>query len=254
MTMTEKREKYNLFPLASTPGYSRYPILEYVEELQKGMIVTISFDKNRDCTEDGMLIGFPSGRTEKVRVHLQQPDPSKKNPNHGSKCVCENCHPWWVGYETEDPGIINTTPHPITLQSSKPAHHVFDFEAGYNGTQQCAVCGAWADEADTVGCKPDTYILPTYRADAILYARPVEESAGVHPSGAELVRTRFEPSEYDEIKLARIEKNNPGAVIVGSIIAAQAFPGRVMAMVPVPGFERVPPAEKRMRDDKFTTF
>jgi hypothetical protein len=25
-------------------------------------------------------------------------------------------------------------------------------------------------------------------------------------------------------------------------------------MVPAPGFERVPPAEKRMRDDKFTTF
>ena len=43
-------------------------------------------------------------------------------------------------------------------------------------------------------------------------------------------------------------------IIIGSIIAAQAFPGRVFGMTPVPGFERVPPADKRMRNDKFVTF
>ena len=43
-------------------------------------------------------------------------------------------------------------------------------------------------------------------------------------------------------------------VILGSMIAAQAYPGKVFAMTPVPGFERVPPAEKRMRCDKFTTY
>ena len=43
-------------------------------------------------------------------------------------------------------------------------------------------------------------------------------------------------------------------VIVGSVIAAQAYPGRVVAMTPVPGFERVAPAEKRMSIDKFTTY
>lgn len=43
-------------------------------------------------------------------------------------------------------------------------------------------------------------------------------------------------------------------VIVGSIIAAQAYPGEVVAMTPVPGYERVAPNEKRMRCDKFTTF
>ena len=42
--------------------------------------------------------------------------------------------------------------------------------------------------------------------------------------------------------------------IVGSVIAAQAYPGRVVAMTPVPGFERVAPAEKRMSIDKFTTY
>lgn len=43
-------------------------------------------------------------------------------------------------------------------------------------------------------------------------------------------------------------------VIVGSIIAAQAYPGEVVALCPVPGYERVAPSEKRMRCDKFTTF
>lgn len=43
-------------------------------------------------------------------------------------------------------------------------------------------------------------------------------------------------------------------VIIGSMIAAQAYPGRVFGMVAVPGYERVAPAEKRMRCDKFTTF
>jgi hypothetical protein len=248
-----KRGKYNLFPLASTPGYSRYPILEYVEELQEGMIITISLDGDREHTEDGSPIGFPSGRTEKVRVHLQQPDGSK--PNHPGSCVCESCHPWWVAYPTDDPGIINTTPHPITFQSSKPeALHFFDFKDGYNGAERCAICGAWADEADSVECKPDTYILPTYRSDAIINATVIEEFVRNCPGGAELVFTRFEASAHEERKLTRIEKQNPGAIIVGSIIAAQAFPGRVYATIPAPGFERVPPAEKRMRDDKFLVF
>jgi len=41
---------------------------------------------------------------------------------------------------------------------------------------------------------------------------------------------------------------------VGSIIAAQAYPGQVVAMTPTPGYERVPPAEKRMNPDKFNIF
>ena len=43
-------------------------------------------------------------------------------------------------------------------------------------------------------------------------------------------------------------------LIVGSIIAAQAYPGLVVAMTPAPGYERVAPAEKRMNPDKFTVF
>ena len=43
-------------------------------------------------------------------------------------------------------------------------------------------------------------------------------------------------------------------VIIGSIIAAQAYPGEVFGLTPVPGYERVAPDDKRMRCDKFTTF
>lgn len=43
-------------------------------------------------------------------------------------------------------------------------------------------------------------------------------------------------------------------VIIGSIIAAQAYKGKVVGLCPVPGYERVAPAEKRMRCDKFTVF
>lgn len=88
----------------------------------------------------------------------------------------------------------------------------------------------------------------------VINAQPVEVSAGVHPSGATLVRTQWVPAQGAEEILARLEAENPQAVIVGSMIAAQAFPGRLLVVVPAPGFERVPPAEKRMRPDKFTTF
>ena len=114
--------------------------------------------------------------------------------------------------------VINTTPHSVRFQSADG--EVYEIEP----------CGV------------------------LINARPVEEFAGVHSSGVMLVRTRFEADPSSEEALAQLEAENPGAVIIGSIIAAQAFPGRVLAMVPAPGFERVPPAEKRMRDDKFTVF
>jgi len=49
------------------------------------------------------------------------------------------------------------------------------------------------------------------------------------------------------------DKHGENILLIGSIIAAQSYPG-VLAMVPAPGYERVPPAEKRMRPDKFTIF
>jgi hypothetical protein len=112
---------------------------------------------------------------------------------------------------------INTTPHEIMLRTAAGEDHV---------------------------------VPPS---GVVINARAVEEPAGGR-DGVEFVRTRFVADEESARVLDKIEAGYPGAFVVGSIIAAQAFPGRVLAMVPVPGFERVPPAEKRMRADKFTVF
>ncbi|MGB9886494.1 MAG: hypothetical protein ACPLRW_05790 [Moorellales bacterium] len=112
---------------------------------------------------------------------------------------------------------INTTPHEIVLRSPAGEDHV----------------------------------VPS--AGVLINARAVEEAAGGR-DGVQFVRTRFVADEQSARVLDELERMYPGAFIIGSIIAAQAFPGRVLAMVPVPGFERVPPAEKRMRADKFTIY
>jgi len=74
--------------------------------------------------------------------------------------------------------------------------------------------------------------------------------------GITYVRTVFASSHEGEAEIREIDGANIGSslVIVGSIISAQAYPGMVCAMTPAPGFERVPPAEKRMNPDKFTIF
>lgn len=88
---------------------------------------------------------------------------------------------------------------------------------------------------------------------ATLKAASGEEPVGQH-GAAQLVKTLFMASPEGEAELAVIEEHARGVLVVGSIISAQAYPGRVVAMVPAPGFERVPPAEKRMAIDKFTIF
>lgn len=110
----------------------------------------------------------------------------------------------------------------------------------------------------------------TVEPDEVINARPVEEFVArravkrpvpvqtedgerlVRASYA-LFRTRFVGDERGE-EIARRALEAGADVVVGSIIAAQAYPGLVVAMVPAPGFERVPPSEKRMRPDKFTVF
>ena len=89
----------------------------------------------------------------------------------------------------------------------------------------------------------------------LLNAKAVEEAVA-----DDLVTTRFVGTDEGRALIGRIQAEAgveyPGAKvrIVGSIIAAQAYPGRVVGMTPAPGFERVAPAEKRMRPDKFTVF
>jgi len=88
---------------------------------------------------------------------------------------------------------------------------------------------------------------------ATLLAKAVETPSGYF-GAARLVKTVFQTSPQGEAELVQIKTEAPGVLVLGSIISAQAYPGRVMAMISAPGFERMPPAEKRFTIEKFTTF
>lgn len=88
---------------------------------------------------------------------------------------------------------------------------------------------------------------------ATLLAKAVETPAGTF-GAARLVKTVFETSPQGEAELMEIDREAPGVLVLGSIISAQAYAGRVVAMISAPGFERMAPADKRFTTEKFTTF
>lgn len=67
------------------------------------------------------------------------------------------------------------------------------------------------------------------------------------------VTPKFTP---DDESLQVIEKayNDGADIVVGSIIAAQAYPGKVFGMVPVEGYERATNDQKIMKSDTFVTY
>ena len=119
--------------------------------------------------------------------------------------------------ETQEVTLANCTPHCIRFQT-------------YDGV---------------VEIEPTGYTLP---------ATPQERF--VHSfDGVDFVTTKFQTNAtgWEEIERMR-EIDNDSVIIIGSIISAQAYGERVVSLVPVPGFERKPPAEKLYHADKFNTF
>lgn len=112
--------------------------------------------------------------------------------------------------------VLNATPHPISFMEE-------------NGT------------------------VVTVPSSCIINASVVESVTKI-VNGVEFVKSTFVGSPEGAAIIEQIHSANPEALIVGSIIAAQAFPGLVVGMTPCKGFERVPPAEKRMSTTKFTIF
>lgn len=114
--------------------------------------------------------------------------------------------------------IINTTPHSVTIQ---------DTDGTPITVPNSVVLNAKAEEKQVSDLFVKTVFVPTEEGKAII---------------------------ADIKKAFKFQIGTGTLVIVGSMIAAQAYPEDVVAMTPVPGYERVKPAEKRMRCDKFTTF
>lgn len=124
---------------------------------------------------------------------------------------------WCFQNDEGDVTIINTTPHPVR------------FAGGLNGTE-----------------------IPSN--EALVINASVEETV-VSPF---LVRSKFKGGPEGSEILAEIIAfckeygliPGKNLMIVGSILAANAYP-EIVGMVAVQGFERVPPAEKLMRSNKF---
>ena len=134
--------------------------------------------------------------------------------------------------------MINVTPHNITvLRCDK-------LTAGECGGHNCKSCEFGKIE-NIENC-------------GITISATIEEDFHSKKGNVELYTVNYVPNQLSKEQLYELEEElcygSEGFVIVGSIITAQAFPERVCAMVPVPGFERVPPEEKLVRTDKFTVF
>lgn len=88
---------------------------------------------------------------------------------------------------------------------------------------------------------------------ATLKADPSDEVVG-RVADAEIVRVAFRRSAEGDAELAAIRAQHPDALIIGSMISAQAFGYPVVALVAAPGHERLPPTARRYRADRFTAF
>lgn len=114
--------------------------------------------------------------------------------------------------------VLNTTPHPLTIQ---------DVNGELVTVPTSVLINAKAEEKTVDDLFVTTIFVGT-------------------PEGTETIRDI--EGTYKETRCT------DRLIIVGSIIAAQAYKGKVVALCPVPGYERVAPSEKRMRCDKFTVF
>ncbi len=103
----------------------------------------------------------------------------------------------------------------------------------------------------TFGDEEQSFVIEG--SSVLVNARAVEEVVA-DEGDVTFVTSKFVGDEATRSLLEALHEKCPGIIVVGSIIAAQAYPGLVHALVPVKGFERVAPDQKRMRYDKFTIF
>ena len=94
----------------------------------------------------------------------------------------------------------------------------------------------------------------TVKPSGVLMNAKVTEQVISTEDGITLVRPTFEQETASLTALEELEAKNPGALIIGSLVAAQAYPGRVLGMTPAKGYERVPVDQKKMDGQKFSTY
>lgn len=98
----------------------------------------------------------------------------------------------------------------------------------------------------------DGQLVQVPTSGVLVNAKPVEVEVESHIPGVTFVETKWTQDEESLGFLNWMKENHPQTLVIGSAIALQAYKGLVVGMTPVPGYERVAPADKRMSVTKFT--
>lgn len=85
---------------------------------------------------------------------------------------------------------------------------------------------------------------------SVLRQEPVDHEK----DGTQFCKLQYVGTRGGDATIAEIKKQYPNAIIVGSLMAAQAYPGDVVALCPAEGYERVTASEKVYRLDKFIVY
>lgn len=115
--------------------------------------------------------------------------------------------------------VVNTTPHPVNMVNDDLSLQV------------------------TIPC-----------SGVLINAKAVTSSVDSGIDGVKYQHTSFVADQNTLDALRAFKVNNPDVVIIGSLIAAQAYPGLVVAMVAHPDYMRVAPADKKMLIDTYTVY
>jgi hypothetical protein len=92
-------------------------------------------------------------------------------------------------------------------------------------------------------------------SDIILNTRPIE-TLQERWKGVEFVSVEYRPEDNGLDLLRFIHREHPESLIVGSVLAAMAYPGEVVASIPLKGGDRLKSntSSRRVCSDRFTIF
>lgn len=121
--------------------------------------------------------------------------------------------------------VVNTTPHSLTMQE-------FTGELVSVPSSPDYLVNAQVVEAQT---EDPLFVTPTYKG--------TDKGGALIAHIEDWFQLHVDEGAFPEDSVL---------VIVGSAIAMQAYKGKIAGLCPVPEYERVAPAEKRMRCDKFS--
>ena len=102
------------------------------------------------------------------------------------------------------------------------------------------------------------FVVP--KSGILINAKPIEYPVVINQP-IKFVLTKFIGNDEGKENIAHINElftdgkiSKEDIIIIGLIIAAQAYPQKVVAMTPHPDYIRVAPAEKRMNPHRFTIY